>query len=57
MKMVLSQTTLQPNSKESLVSPRHPIQWQICIGALVRRRDDDTSAIWIVDMGFCNLEI
>ena len=25
-----------------------------CIGALVRRRDGDTSAIWIVDKGFCN---
>ena len=23
----LSQTTLQPNNKESLVSPTHPIQW------------------------------
>ena len=28
-----------------------------CIGALVRRRDGDTSAIWIVDIGFCNLKI
>ena len=25
----LSQKTLQPNNKESLVSPTHPIQWQI----------------------------
>ena len=25
----LSQTTLQPNNKESLVSQTHPIQWQI----------------------------
>ena len=25
----LSQTTLHPNSKESLMSPTHPIQWQI----------------------------
>ena len=23
-----------------------------CIGALVRRRDGDTSAIWMVDIGF-----
>ena len=28
-----------------------------CIGALVRRRDGDTSAIWMVDIGFCNLKI
>ena len=28
-----------------------------CIGALVRRRDGDTSGIWIVDKGFCNLKI
>ena len=48
----LSQTTLQANNKESLVSPTHP-----CIGALVRRRDGDTSAIWMVDIGFCNLKI
>ena len=27
-----------------------------CIGALVRRRDGDTSAIWIVDKGICNLK-
>ena len=25
-----------------------------CIGALVRRRDDDVSEIWIVDIDFCN---
>ena len=28
-----------------------------CIGALVRRRDGDTSAIWMVDIGICNLKI
>ena len=28
-----------------------------CIGALVRRRDGDTSAIWMVDIGFCNLKV
>ena len=27
-----------------------------CIGALVRRRDGDTSGIWIVDKGICNLK-
>ena len=26
------------------------------IGALVQRRDGDTSAIWMVDIGFCNLK-
>ena len=28
-----------------------------CIGALVRRRDGDTSAIWMVDKGICNLKL
>ena len=27
-----------------------------CIGALVRRRDGDTSVVWIIDIGFCNLK-
>ena len=27
-----------------------------CIGALVRRRDGDTSGIWMVDKGFYNLK-
>ena len=27
-----------------------------CICTLVRRRDGDTSVVWIVDIGFCNLE-
>ena len=52
----LSQATLQPNNKESLVSPKHPNTMVNCIGALVRRRDGDTSAIWIVDNSFCNLK-
>ena len=26
----------------------------VVIGALVRRRDGDTSVIWIVDIDFCN---
>ena len=26
-------------------------------GALVRRRDGDTSAIWMVDIGFCDKKI
>ena len=28
-----------------------------CIGALVQQRDGDTSAVWMVGIGFCNLEI
>ena len=27
------------------------------IGALVRRRDGDTSVVWIADIGFCNVKI
>ena len=27
-----------------------------CIGALVWRREGDTSGIWIVDKDFCNLK-
>ena len=27
-----------------------------CIGALVRQRDGETSGIWMVDIGFCNLK-
>ena len=29
----------------------------IRIGALVRRRDGDTSVVWIVDIGYCNMKI
>ena len=28
-----------------------------CIGALVRQRDGDTSVVWIVEIGFCNMKI
>ena len=28
-----------------------------CIGALVRRRDGDTSAVWMVEIYFYNLKI
>ena len=27
-----------------------------CIGALFRRRDGDTSVVWIVEIGFYNLK-
>ena len=37
--------------------PATPNAMKNCIGALVWRRDGDTSAIWMVDIGFCNLKI
>ena len=37
--------------------PNTPNTMVNCIGALVRRRDGDTSGIWIVDKGICNLKI
>ena len=37
--------------------PNTPNTMVNCIGALVRRKVSDTSAIWMVDIGFCNLKI
>ena len=34
--------------------PNAPNTMANCIGALVRRRDDDKSVVWIVDMSFCS---
>ena len=51
----LSQTTLQSNKEISCV-PNVPNTMVNCIVALVRRRDGDTSAIWMVDISFCNLK-
>ena len=34
--------------------PNTPNKMANCIGALVRRRDGDKSAVWIVDMIFCS---
>ena len=34
--------------------PNTPNTMEICIGALVQRRDGDTSVIWIVDIDFCD---
>ena len=34
--------------------PNTPNTMANCIGALVRRRDGDTSVIWIVDIDFCS---
>ena len=56
MKMV---SLKQPCNQIQEIScvPNTPNTMVICIGALVQRRDDDTSVIWTVDIGFYNLEI
>ena len=41
----IQQISCVPNTPNTMVN---------CIGALVRRRDDDTSVVWIVDIGFCS---
>ena len=43
--------------KETSCVPNTPNTMENCIGALVRRRDGDTSAIGMVDMSICNLKI
>lgn len=42
---------------KSLLCPQHTQYNGKLYGALVRQGDSDTSAIWIVDIGFCNLKI
>ena len=55
MKMV---SLKQPyNQITKICVPNTPNTMVNCIGALVRRRDGDTSVVWIVDIGFCNLKI
>ena len=56
MKMV---SLKQPYNQiqETCCVPNTPNTMAICIGALVQRRDGDTSGIWIVDNDFCNLKI
>jgi hypothetical protein len=56
MKMV---SLKQPYNQIQEISgvPNTPNTMTNCIGALVRRRDDDTSVVSIVDIGFCNLKI
>jgi len=56
MKMV---SLKQPCNQIQEIScvPNTPNTMVNCIGALVRRRDGDTSVVWIVDIGFCNLKI
>ena len=53
MKMV---SLKQPGNQITKVScvPNTPNTLVNCIGALVRRRDGDTSVIWMVDIDFCN---
>ena len=56
MKMV---SLKQPGNQiqENSCFPNTPNTMVNCIGALVRRRGGDTSVVWIVDIGFCNLKI
>ena len=37
--------------------PNTPNTMVNCIGALVWRRDDDKSVVWMVDISFCNMKI
>jgi hypothetical protein len=54
MKMV---SLKQPCNQIQAIScvPNTPNTMENCIRALVRRRDGDTSVVWIVDIGFYNL--
>ena len=48
----------QPYNKIQDISyvPNTPNTVVNCICALVRRRDGDTSVVWIVDMSFCSAD-
>jgi hypothetical protein len=54
MKMV---SLKQPCNQIQAIScvPNTPNTMANCIGALVWRRDGDTSVVWIVDIAFYNL--
>ena len=52
MKMVSLKQPCNQITK-SLLCPNTPNTMVNCISALVRRRDDDTSVVMIVDIGFC----
>ena len=56
MKMV---SLKQPYNQIQEISCVHntPNTMANCIGALVQGRDGDTSVVWIVDIGFCNMKI
>ena len=51
MKMVSLKQPCNQITK-SLLCSHTPNTMVDCIGALVQRRDGDTSVIWIVDIGF-----
>ena len=53
MKMVSLKQPCNQITK-SLLCPDTPNTMVNCIGALVRRRDGDTSVVMIVDVDFCN---
>ena len=53
MKMVSLKQPCNQITKVSCV-PNTPNTMVICIGALVRRRDGDTSVVMIVNIDFCN---
>ena len=57
MKMVSLKQPYNQITKSLSCVPNTPNTMVNCIGALVRRRDGDTDAIWMVDIGFCNLKI
>ena len=54
MKMV---SLKQPSNQIQEIScvPNTPNTMAICMGALVRRRDGDTSVTWMVEIYFYNL--
>ena len=56
MKMVSLKQACNKIQEISYV-PNTPNTMANCIGALVGRRVGDTNAIWMVDIGFCNLKI
>ena len=56
MKMVFLKQPFNQITRVSCV-PNTPNTMVSFIGALVRRRDGETSAIWMVDIGFCNLKL
>ena len=56
MKMVSLKQPFNQIQEISCV-PNTPNTMANCIGALVQLREGDTSAIWMVDIGFCNLKI
>lgn len=56
MFLTLFKVTILGKIQEISCVPNTPNTMANCIGALVRRRDGDTSVVWIVDIGFCNLK-